>query len=205
MICSLAWQPPVWQQVGATETSLTPASIQSFSSAWNQMVCTSKERHVGSCWGQGGISNTVIELFLVSTVLYQTWGKGSDSFCCFECYTQLMKWKTSDHQYSAGGTGSCGTLQGNACFQYSGFPGPRLVGRVVSHGCTQLMWADWSKLPSACWGEIDVKSVTGVYKLLFLLVGNTSDQRDTKFFCPSPTYCGHFTLLRHFLGVEFSV
>lgn len=34
------------------------------------------------------------------------------------------------------------------------------------------MWSDWSKLPSAWWDEIDVKSVTGVYKLLFLLVGH---------------------------------
>lgn len=40
--------------------SLKPASIQSFSSAWNQMVCTSKERHVGRRWGQGGVSNAVI-------------------------------------------------------------------------------------------------------------------------------------------------
>lgn len=85
------------------------------------MVCTSKERGVGSCWGQGGISSAVIELllaFLVSTVLHQTWGKGSDSSCCFGCYIQLEKWKTSDHQYSAGGTGSRGTLQGNTYFQY---------------------------------------------------------------------------------------
>lgn len=35
------------------------------------MVSTSKERHVGSCWGQGGLSNAVIEsllTFLVSTI-----------------------------------------------------------------------------------------------------------------------------------------
>lgn len=54
MICFLALQRPVWQRVGAMEMSLKPASIQSFSSAWSQMVCTSKERSVGRCWAQGG-------------------------------------------------------------------------------------------------------------------------------------------------------
>lgn len=34
------------------------------------------------------------------------------------------------------------------------------------------MWSDWSKWPSALWDEIDVKSVTGVCKLLFLIVGH---------------------------------
>lgn len=59
---------------------------------------------MGSCWGQGEISNAVVELlltFLVSTVLHLTQDKWSDPSCCFGCYMQLVKWKTS-----AGGTGS---------------------------------------------------------------------------------------------------
>lgn len=52
MICFLALQRPVWQRVGAMEMSLKPASTQLFSSAWNQMVSTSKERHVGRSSGQ---------------------------------------------------------------------------------------------------------------------------------------------------------
>lgn len=110
-----------------------------------------------------------------------------------------MKWKTSVCQYSAG------TLQDNTYSEYSGLAGPCLVDRVVSHGLTKLMWSDWSKLPSAWWDERGVKSVTGVYKLLFLLVGHTSDERDTKLFCPLPTYFGHLTHLRYFLVIEFSI